>query len=332
MDECRKFIEILKEKEDDFNNLEEFLDRFAVPPECHSGLYNFFYKKLAKKNKSRSLDALALYIESINEYKILTPKEEKELFKKYQKTKDKKIKNKIVESNLRLVVNLAKKYLNDNNKSILQDLIEEGNIGLMVAVDHYDLSKGASFATYATYWIKHYIQEYLYKSASVFKFSERIFHKYQKYRKMIREANNENRTVNDREIKKKLKLNNYTLSILKTLFNTPLNIDDELQEKFFKNQNETFFDIVNKQLVIERLFNALKTLNEKEQTILKFRYGIDSDGPLSLSDIGKRLGISKQRVYQIEKRALQKLYNILKGDEIWNILLLPGHPKGLVRH
>ncbi len=300
------------------DEIPDIINEMGVPPECFQAVFNAAYDT-AKTGLTRAgLDALDHYMADVNNYPLLGEEEEKKAFTEYHRHPDRGMRNLLIKTNLRLVINIARKYINRDNKSMLLDLIEEGNIGLMIAIEKFDPSRENRFATYAAYWIKHYIQEYLYKNTSILKFSDRVFHKYLRYKKIVNHKNSTNSQVSEEELKKELNVDSYSLMVLSSLFYRPLQLEEEADSPGNGTENVSVEDeseeMLMKNAVHQRLLQALTELNERERAILDYRYGIYGEEVISLREIGDILGISKQRVSQIEKNALKKLANKLKKE------------------
>ncbi len=300
------------------DEIPDIINEMGVPPECFQAVFNAAYDT-AKTGLTRAgLDALDHYMAEVNKYPLLGEEEEKKAFTQYHRHPDRGMRNLLIKTNLRLVINIARKYINRDNKSMLLDLIEEGNIGLMIAIEKFDPSRENRFATYAAYWIKHYIQEYLYKNTSILKFSDRVFHKYLRYKKIVNHKNSTNSQVSEEELKKELNVDSYSLMVLSSLFYRPLQLEEEADSPGNGTENVSVEDeseeMLMKNAVHQRLLQALTELNERERAILDYRYGIYGEEVISLREIGDILGISKQRVSQIEKNALKKLANKLKKE------------------
>lgn len=300
------------------DEIPDIINEMGVPPECFQAVFNAAYDT-AKTGLTRAgLDALDHYMADVNNYPLLGEEEEKKAFTQYHRHPDRGMRNLLIKTNLRLVINIARKYINRDNKSMLLDLIEEGNIGLMIAIEKFDPSRENRFATYAAYWIKHYIQEYLYKNTSILKFSDRVFHKYLRYKKIVNHKNLTNSQVSEEELKKELNVDSYSLMVLSSLFYRPLQLEEEADSPGNGTENVSVEDeseeMLMKNAVHQHLLQALTELNERERAILDYRYGIYGEEVISLREIGDILGISKQRVSQIEKNALKKLANKLKKE------------------
>lgn len=294
------------------------IEKLDIPPELYHQAFHYIVNRMPHRKDVSNTSLLDYYIYEINKYPVLSADEEKELFTRYTEERDMKTRNILIRSNLRLVINIARRYINKDNQSLLQDLIEEGNIGLILGVEKFDVSKNVRFSTYATYWIKHYIQEYLYKNSSSLKFSDRLFHKYLKYKKMTRSENGEQ--VDEETIKKELQLDSYTLSVLATLFHKPSFSEEEYNNVIndYSPQSESVDDaysqMIKEELVLQ-LTDAVSQLDEREQEVLMYRYGMYEGNALPLNEIGEKMHISKQRVSQIEKRALRKLAKLLSSTQ-----------------
>ena len=318
--DCQGFIKTLHQEYRNYSvdEIPDIINEMGVPPECFQEVFNAAYDRVKTGLSRAGLDALDHYMAEVNNYPLLGEEEEKKAFTQYRRHPDKGMRNLLIKTNLRLVINIARKYINRDNKSMLLDLVEEGNIGLMIAIEKYDPNRENRFATYAAYWIKHYIQEYLYKNTSILKFSDRVFHKYLRYKKIVNHKNSVNSQVNEEELKKELNVDSYSLMVLSSLFYRPLQLEEEADTP--GNGTETVSvedrseEMMMKNAVHERLLKALTELNERERTILDYRYGIYGEDVISLREIGDFLGISKQRVSQIEKNALKKLAAKLKKE------------------
>jgi RNA polymerase primary sigma factor len=258
-------------------------------------------------------DALQLFLNEAGRYKLLTADEEVELAKRVERG-DKAAKDLMINSNLRLVVSIAKRY-RGHGLSLL-DLIQEGIIGLIRAVEKFDYRRGFKFSTYATWWIRQAVQRGVANKSRTIRIPVHIIEREQKIARAERELVVKlGRQPTDQELAKSAKLPLKQVREVKsaaravTSLDRPIGDDDSgaFGDLFAAEQVHTEEE-VEISLREETLRKALGELPEREQTVLKLRYGLDGhEVPLSLEAIGKRLGITRERVRQIEADALETL-------------------------
>jgi len=263
-------------------------------------------------------NSLESYLIQINQFPLLRQEEEFELAVTYRKYNDISAAHKLITSNLRFVVKVALEYKSYGVK--LADLIQEGNIGLMMAVKKFNPYKGYRFISYAIWWIRAYIQNFIIKTWSLVKIGttqaqKKLFYKIGKVRKALESdqenekkyellANNLNVSKED-IIEMEQRMSSRDLSL-----DAPLDEDHELthldllQENSL-NQEEALAQQQEKKIRERNIQSALKRLNEKEVYVIKNR--IMADSPLTLQEIGNHLKLSRERVRQIESEALKKL-------------------------
>ncbi len=267
------------------------------------------------ENKEIYTSSYRSYISEISRYPILTREEEKALFYRIR-NHDEEARKKLIECNLRLVVSIALKY-SKNDHSLL-DFIQDGNIGLMKAIDKFDIEKGYKFSTYAPWWIKHAIQRGIENKGRIIRFPSGVYYDLKDYRKAIEELQNSlsrNPTLKELSVylrkseKSVLHLAAYDDDILSTNF--PINDEESsIVEDFITDEKENIEDKAMRSSLnegINVLFKKAK-LNEREKNILLLRnefYG----RIYSLEEIGKMYGITRERARQIESKALYKLRN-----------------------
>jgi RNA polymerase sigma-32 factor len=263
-------------------------------------------------------NSLEVYLVQINQFPLLTPEEEFQLAEKVHRYNDINAAQKLVTSNLRFVVKVVFEYKSYGVK--LLDLIQEGNIGLMMAVKKFDPYKGYRFISYAIWWIRAYIQNFIIKTWSLVKIGttqaqKKLFYKIGKVRKAL-ESNQENEKryellAHDLDVAKEdiiemeQRMSSRDLS-LDTPFDethelTPL----ELLQEESTNQEEALAQEQERTIRERQVQMAMKRLNEKEVYVIKNR--IMADDPLTLQEIGSHLKLSRERVRQIESEALKKL-------------------------
>lgn len=260
-------------------------------------------------------DSVQTYLQEISKIPLLTAKEEKDLAKRISEG-DMSAKEKFITSNLRLVVNVAKNYM-DRNLPFL-DLIQEGNIGLMLAVEKFDINRELRFSTYATHWIRQTITRAIAKKSRNIKIPTHIYEKLTSLKKTMAYLENKlNRTPTIDEIAKEMNLSISEVSNLSKLQTDTLSInilineseDDTEMEQLIISPDETPENIIiseNRNTQIKNLLLKC-SLNEREMTVLLLRYGFNNRAPMTLEAIGKKYNITRERVRQIEAKALMKI-------------------------
>lgn len=257
------------------------------------------------------------YIASVISIPDLDREEEIELFKKYRKEGCVESAKKIILANLKLVVNLAYKFRRFRDAA---DLIQEGNTGLLTALKKFDIKKGVRFATYAAWWIKAKIQEFIISHMSIIRFGKgrderKLFFNLVSTIKEIESYDSGREISRDElieEVAKRLSLDpsrvrdSMKLLAISSDISLSETYDDDGHEKIELADEKSGFDTGmiedDKRIAIE---NAIDSLNEREQFVIRSRYM--SDEPLKLEEIGRKFSVSKERVRQIEERAIQKI-------------------------
>jgi RNA polymerase sigma-32 factor len=263
-------------------------------------------------------NSLESYLVQINQFPLLTQEEEFKLAVKYRKHSDIEAAHKLITSNLRFVVKVAFEYKSYGVK--LLDLIQEGNIGLMMAVKKFNPYKGYRFISYAIWWIRAYIQNFIIKTWSLVKIGttqaqKKLFYKIGKVRKAL-ESDGENEKkyellAHDLDVGKEDIIEMEQRMAARDLsLDTPFDEGQELThldllKEESPNQEEAFAQEEEKKNREREVQNAMKRLNEKEVYVIKNR--IMADEPLTLQEIGDHLNLSRERVRQIESEALKKL-------------------------
>jgi RNA polymerase primary sigma factor len=258
-------------------------------------------------------DALQLFLNEAGRYKLLSADEEVELAKRIERG-DKEAKDLMINSNLRLVVSIAKRY--QGHGLSLLDLIQEGIIGLIRAVEKFDYRKGFKFSTYATWWIRQAVQRGVANKSRTIRIPVHIVEREQKLARAERELVVKlGRQPTDQELAKAAKLPLKQVREVRqaaravTSLDKPIGDDDSgtYGDLFAAEQVETDEE-VEISLREETLRKALAELPERERRVLQLRYGLDGDQePMSLEAIGRELGITRERVRQIEANALETL-------------------------
>ncbi|MFH0732008.1 MAG: sigma-70 family RNA polymerase sigma factor [Candidatus Omnitrophota bacterium] len=268
------------------------------------------------------LEAIKLYLKDIDKAPLLTLEEEKHLAKRIKKG-DLRAKRKMIQSNLRLVVNIAKRYSKFGVP--LLDLIEEGNLGLMKAVKKYDPRTGYRFSTYASWWIKQAILRALSEQGKTIRVPVYMAEAISRYRKMVEHLKHKlHRKPRTGEIAKKLNIHVAKIKEIKqamdtvpTSLETPIGEDGagKLLDLVEDISAESPFENISKLLQHEKVSEVIDALKPRYKKVLMLRFGLNNKEPVTLEDIGKRLRISKERVRQIEDRAMEQLRDMLVGTE-----------------
>jgi RNA polymerase primary sigma factor len=264
---------------------------------------------------------LETYLREINETKLLSAAEEQELARRVLRG-DAQARDHMVRANLRLVVNIARGYV---SKGLgLQDLIEEGNLGLLRAVEGFDPDMGTRFSTYASYWIKQSIKRALINSSKTIRIPAYMVELLSKWRRVTARLTDElGRMPTQEEIARVLGLPKKKLPIIKKaiqVYNAAPQSDqtdvgwslgEMVMDERLKSPDETLLD----HDVLKTALELLETLDPREATVLRMRFGLEETLPHTLKEIGVELGLTRERVRQIETEALAKLANGLKDPK-----------------
>ncbi|QDV32878.1 sigma-70 family RNA polymerase sigma factor [Tautonia plasticadhaerens] len=263
---------------------------------------------------------LETYLREINEVRLLSADEEKELAHRIARG-DKDARERMIRANLRLVVNIARHY---TGKGLaLQDLIEEGNLGLLRAVEGFDPSMGTRFSTYASYWIKQSIKRALVNTAKPIRIPAYMVELLCKWRRMQAELQERmGRSPTLEEVAKALELPKKKLAIVKKAIKVynlvpqtdqPENgwsLGEMLMDERTRAPDVEMLEADNLRLVMHRL----DTMDKREATVLRMRFGLNDAPPKTLKEIGESLGLTRERVRQIENEALGKLSASFMAD------------------
>ncbi len=258
-------------------------------------------------------DALQLFLNEAARWPLLTAAEEVELAKRIERG-DKEAKDRMINSNLRLVVSIAKKY--QGHGLSLLDLIQEGIIGLIRAVEKFDWRKGFKFSTYATWWIRQAVQRGVANKSRTIRIPVHIAERETKIARAERELTAElGRAPTDSEVSQRSKISPKHVNEVRaaaravTSLDRPVGDDgDASLGDLFAGEDASPEEEVTVSFEHEVLHKALADLPEREQRVLKLRYGLDGDrDPMSLESIGRELGITRERVRQLESAGLERL-------------------------
>ena len=256
---------------------------------------------------------LETYLREINEAKLLTAAEERDLARRIAEG-DVRARDRMVRANLRLVVNIARGYVGKG--LALQDLIEEGNLGLLRAVEGYDPNVGTRFSTYASYWIKQSIKRALINSAKTIRIPAYMVELLSKWRRAsARLADELGRTATPEEVARILGLQKKKLPIIKKaikIYNSTPQTDQtesgwSLGEMVMDDRSKTPEDELLETDILKTVLEMIETMDPREATVLRMRFGLEEYNPHTLKEIGESLGLTRERVRQIETEALRKL-------------------------
>ncbi|MCK9432658.1 MAG: sigma-70 family RNA polymerase sigma factor [Candidatus Omnitrophica bacterium] len=268
------------------------------------------------------MEALKTYLKEVRLIPLLTAKQEVELNKRIRKG-DELARKEMIRANLRLVINIAKRYMHMGTPFL--DLIEEGNLGLMKAVEKFDHRKGFRFSTYAAWWIRQGITRSISEQGKMIRvpvYMNDLITKWKKTREQL--SQKLKRIPSDKEIAKKLKLTpektekiNFWMSSTTSSLDAPIGEDSENQiSELVEDKNTIAPDAgIEKLLAKERIENLLEVMSQREREILDLRFGLSDTRPQTLAVVAKKLGVSRERIRQIEETALKKLKKFVVGQE-----------------
>ncbi len=333
-----KMNELLsKGRQRGFITFSEILSYFPAPEKDINGLENLYslmeaegielkesreflaveekVKKTAKEGALK-IDPVQLYLKEIGKVAFLTAEEEKDLAKRIEKGDD-DAKKRLARANLRLVVSIAKKYVGRSANMTLLDLIQEGNLGLFRAVEKFDWRRGYKFSTYATWWIRQAITRALADQARTIRIPVHMVETISKYTKARRRLLQDlGREPLAEEIASEMgidvekahqirKISQDTISL-----ETPVGDDEEdsILAEFIEDEKLVAPNVqAGRSLLKERFRDVLVDLSPREQKILAMRFGLEDGITHTLEEVGKEFGVTRERIRQIEAKALQKI-------------------------
>ncbi len=288
----KKGIKIIKSAEEDLakDNLEEIITQVSVD------------------------DPVKTYLKDIGKVPLLSSEEEIELAKKMIEG-DERAKEKLSESNLRLVVSIAKRYVSRSNMQFL-DLIQEGNIGLLKAVEKFDHTKGFRFSTYATWWIRQSITRAIADQARTIRVPvhmvETINRLTRTTRMLIQKLG---RDPTASEIASAMGITEARVAEIQKIALDPISLettigdeeDSKISDFIEDDSAQSPLEAASQTLLREQLLSIIETLTPREQKVIRMRYGLDNSHPRTLEEVGKEFNVTRERIRQIEAKALRKL-------------------------
>ncbi len=273
---------------------------------------------------------IKIYLREIGRTPLLTRQQEIELAAKIKKG-DGKARARMINSNLRLVVTIAQDYANFGLP--LLDVISEGNIGLMTAVDRFDPSKGAKLSTYAAWWIRQSIKRALSNQGKTIRLPVHLGDKISKMRRVALQMSEElGREPTDDELGEEIGIASGKVSQLKTVSIRPASLDapvsdnddsTEFGESVADEEAQTPFELLRDKSLRDEVDNVLKVLDAREKKIVFQRFGLDGGKPRTLEEVGKKLGVTRERIRQVQNVALSKLRRALRQKEGPTDIALP---------
>jgi RNA polymerase primary sigma factor len=277
--------------------------------------------RLRRFRSDAAQSPLETYLREINETALLTADEEKDLARRIE-VGDTEARDQMVRANLRLVVNIARGY---TGKGLaLQDLIEEGNLGLLRAVEGFDPNMNTRFSTYASYWIKQSIKRALVNTAKTIRIPAYMVELLAKWRRATNKLTDElGRPPTTEEIAKLLGLPKKKLNIIKKairVYNSTPQADQgeqgwSIEEMLHDSRAKTPDTEMVETDDLKHVMVLLEKMDTREATVLRMRFGLNDEEPKTLKEIGECLGLTRERVRQIESEALAKLNTSLCGEK-----------------
>jgi len=280
-------------------------------------------KRYSELGSGLDVSSLSVYLKEINKIPLLTRKEEVELARRAKKD-DQEAKDKLIKANLRFVVNVAKKY--QNQGLTLSDLISEGNLGLITAVDKFDVEKGYHFISYAVWWIKQSILKAICEKSRMIRLPLNRANELLQIEKVKREiGSNKDGEADIEEIADFLDMDKSRINDLINAskefvsLETPLSSDKDantISDLMEDTKGADPEKILIDSTLQESIENVLSTLTEKESNVIKYRFGLNGERPHSLKEIGDKYNLTKERIRQIEKKAISRLRHPTRSQKL----------------
>ena len=289
-------------------NEDEDVDAEAAAEEEFAAAVRF-----AESDTGNVSDPIHMYLKEIGQVPLLTPEQEVELAKRVAEG-DEEAKKQLEEANLRLVVSIAKHYTGHDMS--LMDLIQEGNLGLIRAVEKYDYKKGFRFSTYATWWIRQSITRAIADQGRTIRIPVHMVENINKVNRASRDLMQElGRDATPEEIAKRIHMTPDRVREIQKISREPVSMETPVGEEedsslgdFIRDETSPVpADEAARVMLKEQIRQILTDLSEREQQVLHLRYGLDDDRPRTLEEVGKQLNVTRERIRQIEAKALRKL-------------------------
>ena len=327
-DDGVQIVDTIKEKEDllkvpeslediekmELSDFEDSHDEFVESEIDDSEVDKLLQTDLLKMAESMDVDEpIKMYLREIGQIPLLSYEQEIDYAQRVLNGEE-EAKQKLIESNLRLVVSIAKKHTNRGLKML--DLIQEGNMGLMKAVEKFEYEKGFKFSTYATWWIRQAITRAIADQGRTIRIPVHMIETINKIKKESRIILQETgKEPTAEELAKKLELPVEKVKSILEMNQDPISLetpvgseeDSELGDFVEDDKFANPYDATTRVLLKEQLDEVLKTLNDREEMVLRYRYGLDDGSQKTLEEVGKIFNVTRERIRQIEVKALRKL-------------------------
>ncbi len=279
----------------------------------------------ATRIESELPDAVQMYLKEIGRTPLLTSKEEKELAKRIEQG-DEIARKKLIQANLRLVVSIAKRYVNRSHNLSILDLIQEGNIGLSRAVEKFDYHKGFKFSTYATWWIRQAVTRALADYSRTIRIPVHMVETITKYTQTKRRVMQElGREPLPEEIAAEMNVDVEKIHYIQKISQEVISLEspigdsdeDSTLSDFIKDEQSLSPDqLANQALLRDQIKEVMADLTEREQKILAMRFGLEDGISHTLEEVGKVFGVTRERIRQIEAKALEKIRQYKKSKKL----------------
>lgn len=319
----KKHVDVLKMSNDDDMDPDLFTEDEDPDPEDEIDMEHI---DLSVPEGVSVDDPVRMYLKEIGKVPLLSPDEEIELAKKIE-LGDEAAKKKLAEANLRLVVSIAKRYVGRGMQ--LLDLIQEGNLGLIKAVEKFDYRKGYKFSTYATWWIRQAITRAIADQARTIRIPvhmvETINRLVRTQRQLVQKLGRE---ATPEELAKELDMPVDRVREIMKISQDPVSLETPIGEEedshlgdFIQDDQVTVpADAATFTLLHEQLMEVLDTLTEREQKVLRLRFGLDDGRPRTLEEVGREFNVTRERIRQIEAKALRKLRHPSRSKKLKDYL------------